>query len=91
MLIRVEFYGIPRQRAGIDHVLVESDETTSLGELLRKLGRQFPALATDCFEGGNLRSGYTVNLGGERFISDPNELLSPHQYILILSADAGGA
>ena len=45
MSIRVEFYGIPRSRAGVEFTLVDFEQDgIPLGELLGNLSRRFPDL-----------------------------------------------
>ena len=91
MTIRVEFYGIPRQRAGCDHCVVEYPAAAvSLGELLTTLATRFPQLAAECFDGPHLRAGYMANVGGERFVRNPETVLPTETMVLILSTDAGG-
>ena len=85
-LMRVEFLGIPRERAGIAEL--ELDAST-LGELLMTLERRYPTLS-DVVVAGCLRSSFVANLNGDRFITDPRTRLSAHDCVLILSADAGG-
>jgi molybdopterin converting factor small subunit len=89
--ITVEFYGIPRQRAGAASICLEADEAgTSLASVLSQLAKAMPVLAESCFHGELLRSGYCANLNGDRFVSDPQTPLQPGDCLLILSADAGG-
>lgn len=85
--ISVELYGIARRRAGTDRAAAAG---RSLGEVLADLGRQFPALAEACFDGGRLKPGFVANLGGDRFVTDPHTPLGEATSLLILSADAGG-
>ncbi len=87
MKVRVEFYGIPRQRAG---VATATAEGTTLGEVLADLAARYPALADDCLDGGLLRRPFTANLNGDRFVTDPATELAPTDCLLILGADAGG-
>jgi molybdopterin converting factor small subunit len=87
MSITVEFFGIPRERAGASSATVEAAQ---LGKLFHALALRFPRLAEVCFEGDRLRPGYIANLNGERFISDPATSLADGDAVLILSADAGG-
>ncbi|MCL6504850.1 MAG: MoaD/ThiS family protein [Pirellulales bacterium] len=87
MRITVEFYGIPRARAG---TAVWQTEAATLGELLRAVGQRFPALEGECLSNGCLASGYTANLNGDRFVTDPATPLAPGDSVLLLSADAGG-
>ena len=85
--IRVELFGIPRQRAGVGETTAEG---SNLGELLADLGRRHPDLAATCLDGNRLRPGFVANLGGERFVSDPKTEVRAHDTVMILSADAGG-
>jgi molybdopterin converting factor small subunit len=87
MLIQVEFFGIPRARAGVDKATARGD---CLGEVLADLARQFPELAEACIEDQQLRPGYTANLRGERFVPDPETQLSEGDTLLLLNLDAGG-
>ena len=87
MTVRVEFYGIVRQRAG---AAVAEFEAATLGEALAELECRFPTLAGHCLAGGRLRAGYLANINGARFTTDPAVELHPNDTILLLSADAGG-
>jgi molybdopterin converting factor small subunit len=84
--MRVEFLGIPRERAGVEEL--ELDAAT-LGDLLSTLERRIPAFG-DVVESGQLRSSFVANLNGDRFIRDPHTRLASGDCVLILSADAGG-
>ena len=84
--MHVEFFGIPRQRAGISTLEVQAD---TLGELLATLAAQIPSLGE--FVGlDRLHSAFAANLNGDRFVNDPQTPLAETDYVLILSADAGG-
>ncbi|HUS39025.1 MAG: MoaD/ThiS family protein [Pirellulales bacterium] len=87
MAVHIEFFGIPRQRAGVAKTTVQ---TGQLGDVLAELERRYPALAETCLQDGQLRPGYTANLGGDRFINDPSTELADGDVVLIFSADAGG-
>ena len=84
--MRVEFLGIPRERAGVAEL--ELDAAT-LGQLLATLERRFPQLDA-VIDAGRLQPSFVANLNGDRFISDPRTSLSASDCVLILSADAGG-
>lgn len=91
MSIRVEFYGIPRQRAGVPATSVEfADSSVELQEVFRKLSEQFPELGRDCIDQHGLRDGFAANVDGERFVTDGSTSLADGSCLLILSADAGG-
>ena len=89
--ILIEFFGIPRARAGVSETTIEiSEETVTLGAVLAHLAARFPALAVECIVGEELRDGFAANLRGERFLRAPSEILTAGDTLLIISADAGG-
>jgi molybdopterin converting factor small subunit len=91
MVIQVELFGIPRQRAGTPTVRLEfAGDRVALATVYAELARRFPAWAAACLDHGSLRPEYLVNIGGERFISDPGFPLQPGESLLLMSADAGG-
>jgi molybdopterin converting factor small subunit len=84
--MQVEFFGVPRERAGISGIEVQAD---TLGELLEKLAAQIPPFGE--FVGAHhLHPVFVANLNGDRFVSDPATPLRENDHLLILSADAGG-
>lgn len=87
MSIRVEFYGIPRRRAGVAATTVDA---RTLGEALARLHHTFPALAEVCEADGRLRPGYLANINAAHFTRDPAYPLCEGDSLLILSSDAGG-
>jgi len=87
MQITVELFGIPRARAGVDKTIASG---SCLGEVLTDLAAKFPQLAETCIEGRCLRPGYTANLRGEQFITDPETVLGEGDTLLLLNLDAGG-
>ena len=87
MQITVELFGIPRTRAGIAKATAQGD---SLGEVLVDLAARYPELAKTCIDGRNLRPGYTANLRGEQFVTDPETVLKDGDTLLLLNLDAGG-
>ncbi len=86
--IRVEFYGVPRARAGCGQV--ELPRGSHLGELLRELARRFPQLEGDCLRDGRPTESCIINLDGRRFVRDPATGLDGVHTVLVLSADSGG-
>jgi molybdopterin converting factor small subunit len=84
--MRVEFLGLPRERAGVDEVELQAD---TLGQLLQALVVRFPALG-ELVTAEQLRPSFAANLNGDRFVSDPRTRLHDGDCVLILSADAGG-
>jgi molybdopterin converting factor small subunit len=89
MPIRVEFYGIARERAGCSVVELVRARAT-LSQVLEEIGSRLPAFGRECVESDRLAGTLTANLDGERFISDPMTPIREGQTVLILSADAGG-
>jgi molybdopterin converting factor small subunit len=87
MAVRIEFFGIPRQRAGVAEMKVEA---ATLGDALDEMRRQLPRLEPIFQAEGCLHSGYLVNQNGRNFISDPATPLADGDCLLILSSDAGG-
>ncbi len=87
MQITVELFGIPRTRAGIAKTTTQGD---FLGEVLVDLAARYPELAKTCIDGRNLRPGYTANLRGEQFVTDPETVLKDGDTLLLLNLDAGG-
>ena len=91
MNVQIEFYGIPRRRAGTGSVLLETGNAgICLGDVLLQLAQQYPKLADDCFDGQQLQASITANLNGNRFVTDADTQLNPGDSLLIMSADAGG-
>ena len=84
--MQVEFFGVPRQRAGISALDMEA---ATLGQLLHALAQEIPSLR-ELITVDRLRPGFVANLNGDRFVSDPKTPLGDHDSVLILSADAGG-
>jgi molybdopterin converting factor small subunit len=86
-MIAIEFYGIPRLRAGTAVVQLEA---STVGEALHALGRMCPSLEGSVLSGGSVHEVCKISLNGERFISDPSTHLRDGDTLLLLSADAGG-
>jgi len=87
MQVHIEFFGIPRARAGVAAVTAEG---TNLGDVLEDLSARLPDLGQACISGRNLKPGYTANLRGEQFVTDPATEIREGDVILLLSLDAGG-
>jgi hypothetical protein len=91
MALRVEFYGIARQRAGVDHLDLQLPAGQApLADVLQAVGHQVPGFAGDCLHDGRLHPSLTANLDGEQFVASPTAIIREGQSLLILSADAGG-
>jgi molybdopterin converting factor small subunit len=87
MQVAVEFFGIPRARAG---TATATALGATLGDVLADLVRQFPLLGETCVDGRKLRAGYIVNLGAERFVTSSDTRLREGDTVLLMSLDAGG-
>ena len=86
-MVRVEFYGIPRQRTGVD---VATAAGNTLHEVLLDLAARYPKMADECLEGGWLRAGYTASVNGARFVTAGDTPLAADDCVLIMSVDVGG-
>jgi molybdopterin converting factor small subunit len=84
--MRVEFYGVSRQRAGRADVDIRA---STLGELLTILSAEMPALG-ELVDAGHLHPALAASLNGDRFVRDPQTPLADDDCVLLLSADAGG-
>ncbi|MBT6156832.1 MAG: MoaD/ThiS family protein [Planctomycetaceae bacterium] len=87
MSIRVEFYGIARQRAGVEFLELEGN---TLGEVFDRLQTQLPEFSAACLKEGELLPGFLANVNGQTFSSKRDTPLNEGDDVLILSADAGG-
>jgi len=91
MAIRVEFYGIARQRAGQSQIDLDAPaDGLNFGAALAELAQRLPPLGRELISGSRLNASLAANLDGMRFISDPATRIRDGQSLLILSADAGG-
>ncbi len=91
MSVRVELFGIPRQRAGQAVVELEvCEESICLGNVVLQLAKLFPDLAEECFEGEQLQTGYVASIGGRKFVRSPDTKIPAGESLLIMSADSGG-
>lgn len=82
----VEFFGVPRLRAGVAAVTVGAGP---LRAVLAAAGRACPGVA-GLIPGGRPGPHVLVSLDGERFVTDPDEMIPAGTRLLLLSADAGG-
>ncbi len=89
--IQVEFFGIPRERAGVALAKVQvPGQPPKLRDLLAVLAEQFPGFGATCVAGEQLREEYLFVVQGRRFSRDADVVLEAYESVLILSADAGG-
>jgi molybdopterin converting factor small subunit len=86
-LVTVEFYGIPRQRAGRAELAVAA---RTVADLLDAIERTCPGLTGLRRPDGRLSAHYLLSLEGREFLTDLSRELRPGERVLLLSADAGG-
>jgi molybdopterin synthase sulfur carrier subunit len=86
-MIAIEFYGVPRLRAGTGSLQLEA---STVGQAILELGRACPALESSVLRPDLLHAVFKLSLNGERFVSDPETPLSDGDVLLLLSADVGG-
>jgi molybdopterin converting factor small subunit len=85
--VTVEFFGIPRQRAGRAEMAAPAG---TVAAVLADVRRACPGLAHLVQADGRLAPHYLLSLDGRRFVTDLQEVLRPGDRLLVLSADAGG-
>jgi sulfur-carrier protein len=84
--VLVEFFGIPRQRAGRAELAVPAG---TVADLLAAVERACPGLA-GLARDGRVCPHYLLSLDGRRFLTDLRQAVEPGERVLLLSADAGG-
>ena len=84
--VTIEFFGIPRQRAGRAELVVPAG---TVAEVLQAVTRACPGLEGLLTPAGQLAPHYRVSLNGQRFVQELRDSLVPGERLLILSADAG--
>jgi molybdopterin converting factor small subunit len=85
--IVVEFYGLPRQRAGRAELRVPAG---TVGETLAVVEKACPGLGGLVQADGRLAPHYLLSINGRRFVVDLKHQLHSEDRMLLLSADAGG-
>ncbi|MCS6852369.1 MAG: MoaD/ThiS family protein [Gemmataceae bacterium] len=85
--IIVEFYGIPRRRAGRSELEVWAG---TVGEALAAVERACPGLSGLIGPDGRLAPHYLLSADGRRFGLALSEPVRDGERLLLLSADAGG-
>ena len=85
--IVVEFFGMPRRRAGRAELSVA---VGTVRAVLIAVQLECPGLSDLLQPTGRLAPHYLLSLDGQRFLADPDEVLPPGARLLLLSADAGG-
>ena len=90
MAITVEFFGIPRVRAGLERVELHLDGSAKLSEVLQQLAQRVPSFAESCMNESGLGDHCIASIDGEQFVRDDDVLIEDQRTVFILSADAGG-
>ena len=85
--VTVEFYGIPRQRAGRSELSVKAG---SVAEVLSAVQCACPSLKDLVQPDGRLAPHYLFSSDGRRFVQDVTEAVQPGDRFMLLSADMGG-
>jgi molybdopterin converting factor small subunit len=85
--ITVEFFAIPRLRAGQAQLTVRA---ATVSELLRALDDACPALRCLTDAVCRLNPQYLLSVNGQRFVADLDVPLQAGDEVLLLSADVGG-
>ena len=85
--VTVEFFGIPRQRAGRPELVVP---ISNVAEALTAIEMHCPGLTGLKQADGRPAAQYLLSLNGRQFVTDPGQPLHAGDHLLVLSADAGG-
>jgi len=85
--VTVEFYGIPRQRAGRSELTLAA---STVAEVLDRLEQACPGLRGLRDRDGHLSRHYLLSIDGQSFVKGLETRLTVGQRLLLLSADAGG-
>jgi hypothetical protein len=83
----VEFFGMPRFRAGRGELRVAAG---TVADVLACVSAACPGLSGMVGADGRLAGHYLLSLDGQRFVTDLRENLRAGDRLLLLSADAGG-
>jgi hypothetical protein len=83
----VEFFGVPRLRAGRAELNVPPG---TVAEVVAAVERTCPGLAGLRQVDGRLSPHYLVSLDGQAFLTDLGQQVHAGARVLLLSADAGG-
>jgi hypothetical protein len=90
-MITVEFFSIPKRRAGVNQLEVQVDGPVLLTELLAQVAQAIPEFGECCLDqSGQLQKHYLAMLDSERLHPDCTTLIPSDSCVLILSADVGG-
>ena len=85
--VTVEFYGVPRHRAGVAELRVVPGTAAQVLSQVTQHCHGLPELVN---ANGELIPHYLLSVNGERFVTSMAEELPAGTRLLLLSADAGG-
>lgn len=85
--VTVEFFGVPRLRAGRASLSVRAG---TLRDVLAQVSAACPNLGGLLDEQGRVASHYLVSVNGDRFVREGDEDIAPGARVLLLTADVGG-
>jgi molybdopterin converting factor small subunit len=85
--VTVEFFGIPRQRAGQAELVVSPG---TVADTLAAVEKGCPGLTGLLQADGRLAPHFLLSINGRRFTTRLEQSLAPGDRLLLLSADAGG-
>lgn len=86
-MVIVEFFGVPRLRAGQAEVAVPIGSVLTI---LQAISERCPSLPDLLTADGHLAPHYLLSLDGRAFVTDLSCEVPPGSRLLLLSADAGG-
>jgi molybdopterin converting factor small subunit len=84
-MVRVEFYGLARLRAGVAELAADA---ATVRAALEAAAAACPGL--NPLRDGRVSPEYLVSVGGGRFVTDPDTPLTDGDSLVVLGADAGG-
>ena len=90
MKVLVEFFGIPRQRAGVAEHIVQLPDGSTIASVYKTLAKDIPQFADACLTEHGLQPGYIASVNGLQFVKENSMMIRSGDVIQILSADVGG-
>jgi molybdopterin converting factor small subunit len=85
--VTIEFYGIPRERAGRSSLPVAA---VTVRDALNEMAQDCPALRDVFRPDGCMSPHYLLSVDGTEFVGDLDRNLRAGERLLLLSADVGG-
>ena len=86
-IVKIEFFGMPRHRAGRAEMNVRA---STIGEALAAAREACPGLGDLTDDDGELSRHYLLSIDGQVFVRDLLRKLESGTRLLLLSADPGG-